>query len=146
MKNEYYKLPLDCKKFFENGGQFEKCTEQESIDQHIELLLTTYPGEHRFDANYGCQIWELDFENIASPEQWREQFREFVYNSISRYEKRITDIELDIELKEIVKEDRSSYSVTVRKRADIYVRARMLSNDEMIRLGYSLYLGPLSSE
>lgn len=146
MKKEYYKLPLDCVKFFKNGGQFEKCTEIESIDQHIELLLTTYPGEHRFDANYGCRIWELDFENIASSELWEEQFREYVYDSISRYEKRIANIELDIELKEVVKEDRSNYSVTVRKRADIYVKARMLSIDEQIRLGYTLYLGPLSSE
>ena len=118
----------------------------ESIDKHRELLLTTVQGENRFDADYGCRIWELDFESIASSKLWEEQFREFVQDSVSRYEKRIADIELSIELKDVVKEDRTSGSVTVRKRAEIYIRARMLSNDEKIRLGYMLYLGPLSSE
>ena len=146
MKKEYYKLPLDFKKFFKNGGQFEKCTELESIDQHIELLLTTYPGEHRFDTDFGCHIWDMDFENIASSEIWKTQFRGYVHESISRYEKRIEDIDLKIDLQDIVKRERGSYAVIARKRADIYVTARLISTDEMIYLGYSLFLGPLSNE
>ena len=124
MKKEYYKLPFDCKKFFKNGGQFEKCTELESIDQHIELLLTTYPGEHRFDADYGCRIWEPDFESIASSKLWEEQFRVFVQDSVSHYEKRIPDMELIIELEDVDKGDRTSGSVKVPKRAETYIRTR----------------------
>ena len=146
MKKEYYKLPLDCRGFFRNGGRFEKCTEIESIDQHIQLLLTTYPGEHRFDVNYGCFIWELDFENIASSKLWESQFKTFVLDSIYNYEKRITNISLNLEVHDIVKSESLSKVVTVRKRADIYINARLVSNDENIRLVYSLFLGPLSNE
>ena len=145
MKQQYYKSPFDFKRFFETG-QFGKCTEIESVDQHIELLLTTCPGEHHFNAAYGCRIWEMDFENIASSEHWEKQFKSYIYDSISRYEQRIGDMTLDIRLHDVVKEERMNSSVTVRKRADVTLQARMLSTDEPIRLRYTLYLGPLSNE
>lgn len=146
MKQPYYKLPLDFNGFFENGGKFKKCTELESIDQHIELLLTTSPGEHRFDSQYGCRIWEMDFENIASLEQLGTLFKEYVQEAIGRYEPRITEVKVEVEMRDIVREERINRSVTVRKRADIYVSAQLVSTDEQVRLGYSLYLGPLSNE
>lgn len=146
MKEKHYRLPLDFRAFFENGGSFAKCSKEVSIDQHIELLLTTCPGEHRFDPDYGCRIWEMDFENIASTETWEKQFKEYVYDSISLNEKRIGNIELEIHLRDIVKEERLSNAVTVRKRADINLQAQLLSTDEPIRFRYTLYLGPLSNE
>ena len=45
-----YKIPLDFSSFFdEKKGGLGKCTEVESIDAHIELLITTYQGECSFD-------------------------------------------------------------------------------------------------
>lgn len=68
MKQKYYKLPVRLEKLFEGDTrQLERCSELESIDQHIELLLTTYPGEHRFDPKYGCRIWELDLSALFLP-------------------------------------------------------------------------------
>ena len=56
MKQKYYKLPVRLEKLFEGDiRQLERCSELESIDQHIELLLTTCPGEHRF----GSGSWTL---------------------------------------------------------------------------------------
>lgn len=147
MREDYYKLPLDFSRFFEEGGgQLDKCTELESIDQHIEMLFTTCPGEHRFDADFGCRIWDLDFQAIASFELWEKQFKQYIRESIMRYETRITDLNLDIRLRDIVKEERTNCSVAVRKRADIYVTARVISTDTPVKLKYTLYLGPLSNE
>lgn len=146
MKSTYYKLPLDFRHFFENGGKFEKCSEIESIDQHIELLLTTCPGEHRFNPDYGCRIWEMDFGNVVSAEVWEAEFKQCIFESISRYERRINRLNLKISLRDVVKEDRTNRSVSVRKRADIQVSARLLSTDEPVRFRYTLYLGPLSNE
>ena len=99
-----------------------------------------------FDVNYGCFIWELDFENIASSKLWESQFKTFVLDSIYNYEKRITNISLNLEVHDIVKSESLSKVVTVRKRADIYINARLVSNDENSRLVYSLFLGLLSNE
>lgn len=147
MKQGYYKLPLRLSSFFEaNGGQLDKCSELESIDQHIEMLLTTCPGEHHFDSDFGCRIWELDFQVIASLEQWEKLFKQYIHESIVRYETRLTNLSLDIYLREVVKEERANCSMAVRKRADVYVTAQLISTDEPIKLRYTLYLGPLSNE
>ena len=65
MKQKYYKLPVRLEKLFEGDiRQLERCSELESIDQHIELLLTTCPGEHRFDPKYGWRVWGVGFFNF----------------------------------------------------------------------------------
>lgn len=146
MEKKYYKLPLDFKRFFEEGGgQFEKCTELESVDQHISLLLNTCPGEHRFDPNYGCRIWDLDFERIESMEHWNTLFTQYVTESITNYEKRISDITIAIDLREVVREEIQD-NVMIRKRVDITVRAKLCSTGVPCSFTYKLYLGPLSNE
>lgn len=64
---EYYKFPLRIGLLLQDGNKsLPKCSEKESIDQHLELLFTTCPGEHRYDPRYGCRIWDMDFEKVAS--------------------------------------------------------------------------------
>ncbi len=62
MKQKYYKLPVRLEKLFEGDiRQLERCSELESIDQHIELLLTTCPGEPVSTPNtvVGFGSWTL---------------------------------------------------------------------------------------
>ena len=146
MKQKYYKLPVRLEKLFEGDiRQLERCSDLESIDQHIELLLTTCPGEHRFDPKYGCRIWELDFERIVSTEQWKELFTGYVMQAISTYEKRISDITLSVNLQEVVREEVLDNRM-IRKRVDITVLATLNSTGAPCGFGYKLYMGPLSNE
>lgn len=145
--NRYYKLPLQLSALLKEGDrQLQQCSEIESIDRHIELLLTTCPGEHRFDENYGSRIWELDFGIIASYKTWEELFKTYVHEAITTYEPRIYDATVTLNLQEVVSEERISKSVAVRKRADIYIAARINSSGEPVKFMYRLYLGPLSNE
>lgn len=146
MKQEYYTLPLDFKRFFtEKDGRFETCTELESIDQHIELLLTTCPGEHRFDPNFGCRIWELDFERISSIEQWKGLFAKYVTQTIHQYEKRISDVIITVNIREVVREEILDNTM-IRKRVDITVTGTLNSTGEQCGFGFKLFLGPLSND
>ena len=136
MKQKYYKLPVRLEKLFEGDiRQLERCSELESIDQHIELLLT----------KYGCRIWELDFERIVSTEQWKELFTGYVMQAISTYEKRISDITLSVNLQEVVREEVLDNRM-IRKRVDITVLATLNSTGAPCGFGYKLYMGPLSNE
>ena len=137
MKQKYYKLPVRLEKLFEGDiRQLERCSELESIDQHIELLLTTCPGEHRFDPKYGCRIWELDFERIVSTEQWKELFTGYVMQAI---------FTLSVNLQEVVREEVLDNRM-IRKRVDITVLATLNSTGAPCGFGYKLYMGPLSNE
>lgn len=67
MNSIYYKLPLDFSSvFIEDEKKMQTCNEVDSIDQYIELLLTTCPGEHKFNNNsvagYGRWILRMLFQ------------------------------------------------------------------------------------
>lgn len=147
MDERYYKMPLDfCALLDENNGRVELCSELESVDQHIELLILTYPGEHVFDRTYGTQIWELDFERIVSLDAWKTKFAECLARAISLYEKRISNCNFRLEVEDVLLENGMVNHVSVKKRVDVFVDAVLNSTGDRCRLHYKLYLGPLSKD
>lgn len=147
MNEEYYCMPFDFSSIVEeNGLGVRRCGELESVDQHIELLIGTYPGEHSFDYSYGTDIWELDFERIVSLNAWKTQFIDCLSRSISQYERRITDCQYRLNVEEVLRENAVVSNVSVRKRVDIYVEATLVSTGERCGFHYVLYLGPLSKD
>ena len=80
METKFCKLPLDFEALLSEdveNSRLASCSEIESIDQFIELLISTAPGEHAFDKEFGCEIFFLDFESIVSHTRWEGQFSEF---------------------------------------------------------------------
>ena len=144
MKRDNYKLPLNLSRFFgEGGGFFEKCDEIESVNQHINLLLSTCPGEHHFNPRYGCRIWELDFEQNNSSNKWKKMFHDYVAQAILENEKRISNVDVTIDISDIIKKEINDTTM-FRKQADIYIKATLNSTELQCALGYKIYLGPIS--
>ncbi len=147
MDGSFYKIPFDFASVLdESRGNTIMCDELESIDQHIELLIGTYQGEHSFDRDYGTGIWEMDFERIVSLDTWKTKFTECLSLSISKYEKRISNCEYRLEVEDVLKENPMSKNVSVRKRVDIFITATLNSTGARCSLYYTLYLGPLSKD
>ena len=145
MNDRYYRMPFDFGVLFDSDSQsVAMCDELDSIDQHIELLITTYPGEHCYDTRYGTDIWEMDFERIVSLNSWKNRFVECLADSISRYEKRIEDCRFSLVVEDVLLEDTTADHVSIKKRVDIYVDALLKSTDERCKFFYTMYLGPLS--
>jgi phage baseplate assembly protein W len=143
----YYRTPLLFSRLFGNSGkELLRCSEEESIDRNIELIITTYPGEHSYDPAFGCGIWELDFENVVSELKWEKTFVEYIYAAVSRYEPRIREIKPCVEFHDIRNRHEVSGAVSIRKRVDISMDAVITDSGKKCRFSYSLYLGPLSSE
>ena len=92
METKFCKLPLDFEALLNEdvgNNHLASCNEIDSIDQFIELLISTAPGEHTFDKEFGCEIFYLDFESIVSHTRWEGQFSEYITKAITRYEKRL---------------------------------------------------------
>ncbi len=76
MNQKYYKIPLDFGDLIDADAeltkskrtaflQLKKTTSlKKSIDEHIELILTTHLGEYKYDRNFGFIIWDREFENM----------------------------------------------------------------------------------
>ncbi|MBN2742497.1 MAG: GPW/gp25 family protein [Marinilabiliaceae bacterium] len=147
METTHYKLPLRIEKLFnEQGGHLQQCTLLESIDQHLELLLTTCPGEHAFDPLFGTQIWEMDFEQMASRARWEEQFADYIHKAVTDYEKRLHQVHVKIKIKDVLHQNNLIKSVAIRKRVEIYILGFLIHTGQRCGFNYTLYLGPLSSE
>lgn len=143
----YYKLPLSFTKIFESDiSNFPVCSEKESIDQNLELIITTCPGEHKYDPDFGCKIWDLDFEKVVSRSRWEQQFVVFVAEAIGKYEPRINNMRPSVEFFDTKEVFELSGATSIRKRVDIRIDASIIDTGAFCCFYYSLYLGPLSSD
>lgn len=147
MDSQYYKLPIRFDSVFnEDGKKMETCNDVNSIDQYIELLLTTCPGEHKFDKKFGCRIWDMDFERVVSRKRWEDDFTAYVLEAIRTFEKRLKDVSVSISVKDVTRQDYILQTTAIKKEVMVYVDSRLVANNEPCRFQYALYLGPLSAE
>ena len=145
MRMTCYKMPLLFSRLFESGDLLQ-CNVEDSIDRNLELIITTCPGEHKFDPGYGCNIWDLDFENVISVQRWENDFIAFISQAIKKYEPRIIETETKVNFLDVKNQHEFSGAISIRKRADIHIFAEIINTGKKCCFFYSLYLGPLTSD
>lgn len=147
MNKTFYKLPIRFDSIFDDtSAEMPMCTEKESIDQNIELLLTTCPGEHKFNKNWGCRIWNMDFELVYSRKEWEEQFLAYILEAVLQFEKRLKDITASIQVMEVAREDSVMKTTAIKKKVVVYINGTLVSTEAPCGFNYALYLGPLTTE
>lgn len=142
MKQQFYSLPLTF------AGIMQKkdhpiCTLQQSVAQHLHLIITTAFGELPAEENFGCSIWEHDFDNITSAHKIKEYIRESIHNSIEHYEKRLANVRIDllISQEELMN---TNYGARVKKKITITITGLLQSTNERFVYEDSFFTGPLS--
>lgn len=139
MSATYYRLPLDPERLMDRQ-RLARCSMQESIAQHLYLMLTTYFGESRYEPAFGCQVWEQDFEAMTTM-RWKDSVQHSIEQAIRDYEPRLERARaqvavLDFELKNV--------SQRIRKRLDVSVAAILHHTNEPFVFQASLFVAPLS--
>jgi phage baseplate assembly protein W len=143
----FYQLPVRFNTVAEGSVlELSSCSEKESIDRHIELILTTCPGEHKFDRNFGCRIWDMDFELVFSRKKWEDDFRSHILQSVRDFERRLKDVTVFLRIMEVAREDLIMQTTAVKKKVVVFINGKLVSTDETCGFHYTLYLGPLSAE
>lgn len=141
----YYKRPLDVRRLFDRQA-LETCTLGLSISQHLELIIFTRFGEHRYDPAFGCAIWDLDFELIASRVLWEDKMQHSLTRALAEREPRIYEVEVSIDVTDVEKVYPLRMVTEIKKRVAIGVSARVTATGERFSFTTALYLSPLSSE
>ena len=148
METKFCKLPLDFGALLSEdveNSRLASCTEIESIDQFIEMLIDTAPGEHAFDKDFGCEIFYLDFESIISHTRWEGQFSDYITQAITRYEKRLTNVNVRVIIDDTTRQDNVFEASTIKKRVQGYVYGNLVHTGEKRCFYYVIYLGPIST-
>lgn len=137
----YLKTPIRLQSAV--GKKLPRCSYEESIAQHIMLLILSHNSEVIGKEDYGSMIWELEFNQLVKISDWEEGVRNSLLMTISKYEKRLHDIDVDVTLSEIEEENADKVS-HVRRKAQITVTGKMERNNEDFHFNTLLYISPLS--
>lgn len=142
MNNNYYALPLNAKNLISSTAH-ATCNLNESISHYIHLINTSYFGECTFDETFGCSIWIIDFDNLKSTSRLKDLIQESLYDSLSRHEKRLHKIRVDVKIKQ---EEISGSEINnrIKKRIDIRISANVTKTSEAFSYVEYFYIGPLS--
>lgn len=144
MADLLYRKPFRLKNILENKDLLETDLGN-SISQNIELIIFTRYGEHRHNNNFGCEIWDLDFELIVSETIWEEKFRQSLLRSITSYETRLYNVEIEISMSEVEKTFSVRNVTEVKKKVDISIWGKINITGEKYHFNTGLFLSPLSS-
>lgn len=144
MSDFLYNKPFRLKSIFENKD-LKEADIGKSISQNIELIIFTRYGEHRHNRNFGCEIWDLDFELIVSETTWEEKFRQSLLRSITQYEPRLYQVEVEIKMSEVEKIFSIRNVTEIKKKVDISIWGKMNITGEKYYFNTGLFLSPLSS-
>ncbi|MDJ1469688.1 GPW/gp25 family protein [Cytophagaceae bacterium DM2B3-1] len=144
MHSNYLKFPIRFSKMLE-GKELDTCLDTgDSIAQYLQLLLITRPGENCFDPQFGCAIWDMDFELIVNEGTWKEGFRLAVADAIVRYEKRLENVRVEISIETVERHIGVKKRPELRRKAIVYIRANMVQTGEQFTFSTELFLSPLS--
>lgn len=139
MGTDYYRLPLNFEELLQRRP-LARCTAQESIAQHLYLMLTTHFGESRFDPGFGCVVWQQDFE-VMTTMRWKDNVQRSVEQTIAAREPRLEQVKVlvgvdDFEMKGV--------NQRIRKRLEVTIRAVLHRTNEPFAFRASLFVAPLS--
>ena len=142
MQLEYFSLPLALDKVMRRQ-EHPRISLQQSVMQHLHLLLTTAFGEFAGDERFGCGIWDHDFDNVTSAHKLKELIRQSLLQSIQEQEPRLGNIRVELVM---VQEELPELggSRRVKKRISVSVAGVLHSTNEQLVFKDSFFVGPLS--
>ena len=141
----YYPFPLDADALF----RYKRVTQvglKESINQHIELMLQTHYGEHKGDEDFGCLLWEMEFEAPLLIAGHHDGIASAVKQTISRREKRIGEITVKAVVAEDIVVNRFFERPSARRKVSLHIQAVLEESGDPYDFSTEIYINPLTSK
>ena len=139
----YLKLPINFTHMIQ-GENKKQCSLEESIAQYIMMQVTSRYGEVAGRKEFGSDIWELEFNQLVRVYEWEERVKNSLLKSISRYEKRLIDVDVRVNLVEIDADMNSKNYSEIRRQAIIGVTGRIEHTGVPFNFDTTVYVSPLS--
>jgi len=141
--NAYYKLPFSPTALFAEE-EMPACGLAESIAQNLMLLITTKPGENRYDEEFGNAVWNIEFENTTTEAMWEDTFKQSLNIAISKYEHRIYSPRIFVKTVSLEQNYKMKNFTEIKKKATIQIKAKLTESGENYNFSTELFLSPMS--
>jgi phage baseplate assembly protein W len=142
-----YSIPVRFDMFF-TSGQLEQCSVQESIRSYIHLAIITSKGEYDFDGDFGCEVWDSEFEHQQTTRIWVEQLSRNIQELLENYERRLSNIKVRAAMSQVEFEHKEEFKVAKRlkKKLTIVFNANLASTDETFYFEDEVLLSPFATD
>jgi phage baseplate assembly protein W len=142
MKQQFYSLPLALEQVLQKK-ELPVCSLQQSVAQHLHLIITTAFGEFPADENFGCSIWEHDFDNLTSTHKIKEWILQSLLASVQQYEKRLGGVRIELTIRQEEAADHSN-GCRVKKKYLVLLTGTLQATNEKFSYQDIFFTGPLS--
>lgn len=145
--DKYYELPISFSDLIKQK-KIPKVDLFESVDQHIYLILVTRFESFRFDPEFGCSIWDYDFEVLPKITAWRNQMAHAIALQIEKSEPRLVNVAVKVEITLETLRDRDRDNIRrVKRKIRIGVNGTLApTNEPFKRRPYEIFFSPISHD
>lgn len=140
---EYLKLPLLLTPFFEQQP-IATCNMESSIMRFLHLLVTTVQEEFAVDEQFGLAFWDDDYSTHVTNDLRKEQMAFQLSAQIARYEQRLTDVVVDVNMKTDTLSQQGTQ--VERRRVEITVKGKLLHSHEAFNFSTGFFIGPFNMD
>ncbi len=125
-----YRFPMPCGELKKKKPSYEKCGLEESVRQHIYLILITRFAENRYDPSYGSELWEYDFESLKVLEDKKHYLENSFKKLLQVHEPRLTDIAVSINIAEgpVVSHHKTEHKI--KKKIEIKIKGKLAETNK----------------
>ncbi len=109
------------------------------------MLITTRYGEMPSDADYGCAIWDLQFEIVVDPMRWKHTVEQSIHAGIIRYERRLEQVVVQVNLQDVELTYPYKQYPEIKKQATVFVSARLKHSQENYSFSTKVFVSPLAN-
>lgn len=109
MSSPFYQYPIRAAQLMQAAGarpgapasagppdEHPTCSLGTSIAQFLHLLLHTRPGQLRSAPDFGCAIWDAEFESQLDLPRWEEKLTRSLLAAVHQHETRLRDVHLRV--------------------------------------------------
>lgn len=93
-----YSIPANFSQFKKRAEKHKQIPLEESIRQHIFLILVSQFGSNRFSPSYGCALWKFDFDFPSTINRKRDDISKSIEVLLKKHEPRIEDLSISIKV------------------------------------------------
>lgn len=140
---DYLKLPILFEPFFEEQA-IATCHIESSIMRFLHLLITTAQEEMKTDEQFGLAFWDEDYSTHITSDLRKEQLVHHLQTQIERYEKRLTDVQVEVQIKNNMLPQQGV--MVERRRVEIGVKARLRHSSAPFSFNTAFFIGPFNMD
>jgi phage baseplate assembly protein W len=121
------------------------CSLGNSIAQFLHLLLHTRLGQLRSAADFGCALWDVEFDNTFDLAGWEETLTRSLLQAVHQHETRLRDVRIRVSISTIEQPKGWAARSSARWHAHINIKGMVLLTHEAFSYTTQLQIGQLAT-